>query len=650
MTSETQSPPDASESATGMTLERALEDAHLPTLLMVLRQLTGDPVWTTGRYAPKPPRGGVDPEDGGLPPEVQAEIRAAALDTIRAWREGKIEPAELGLDELLDMMRFSTADDTIDPATVPMAAEEMGLIDRDEVWRPSSVPPSETLSVIVVGAGLAGLLMGIKLNACGIPYVIVERNSDVGGTWIDNQYPGAGVDSPSHLYEYSFEQFPDWPAYYSKREDIHAYFARVADKYEVRRNIRFETHVERATWDENASEWSVLIRDAKGTHELRAPIFVSAVGLLNQPSVPDIPGADRFAGIAMHTGDWDPSVDLAGKRVAVVGTGASAMQLVPAICEEAEHVTVFQRSPQWAIPVPDYHRQVSEGTKYLLRHVPFYAAWFRYRQFWNWNDKVYPALKIDPEWTDPERSINAANDRTRAFLTRHITRSLEGRPDLIEKCLPTYPPYGKRILMDNGWYETMKRDDVSLVTEKIVEITPTGVVTADGAEHTVDVIAWATGFHAHRLLYPMEIIGRGGVRIRDVWGDDDARAYLGMTVPDMPNFFCLFGPNTALGHGGSIVFHTELQVRYVMGMLRMMTDRRIASVEVRRDVHDRYNQRVDEEHARMIWAHKGMTTWYRNKKGRVVSLSPWRLVDYWKMTRRPDIADFHVVPRDLTHD
>ncbi len=625
-----------------MTLERALADAHLPTLLMVLRQLSGDPVWLTDRYAPSPPRGGTDPDDGGLAPDVHDEIRAATLSAVTAWQRGELTASALSENDLLQMMRFSTADPTIDPATVPMAAEELGLVDRDATWRAPSRPPASALPVVVVGAGLAGILMGIKLGSAHIPYVIIERNTDVGGTWMDNWYPGAGVDSPSHLYEYSFEQFPDWPAYYSMREDIQAYFARVADKYGVREHVRFETHVEKATWDEAAAEWVIDISGSDGAETLRAPILVSAVGLLNQPSTPAIPGIEDFQGLAVHTGTWDPDIDLRGKRVAVIGTGASAMQLVPSIADETEHVTVFQRSPQWAIPVPDYHRGVSAGTRFLLRHVPYYAAWFRYRQFWNWNDKVYPALKIDREWADPDRSINAPNDRTREFLTKHITRTLDGRPDLIEKCLPTYPPYGKRILMDNGWFETMLRDDVDLVTEKVTQVTTGGVVTSDGVEHDVDVIAWATGFNAHRLLHPMDVTGRNGVNIRDVWGDDDARAYLGISVPDLPNFFCLFGPNTALGHGGSIVFHTEVQVRYVMGLIRQMTDREVRSVEVRREVHDSYNERVDQTHAEMIWSHHGMTTWYRNDKGRVVSLSPWRLVDYWSMTREPNLADFHI--------
>jgi 4-hydroxyacetophenone monooxygenase len=307
----------------------------------------------------------------------------------------------------------------------------------------------------------------------------------------------------------------------------------------------------------------------------------------------------------MHTARWRHDVELAGKRVAVIGTGASAMQLVPSIAPVAERVTVFQRSPQWGIPHPNHRRSVSAGTQLLMREVPFYLGWYRLRLVWTFGD----------------------------------------RPELLSKCVPDYPPYGKRPLLDNGWFETMTRDDVELVTDSVAEIRPASVVTEAREEFPADVLVLATGFQALRVLAPMEIHGRSGRTLREVWGEDDARAYLGITVPDFPNMFCLLGPNTFAGHGGSGVLTIELGMRYVMEMLATMLEQRIASVECRQGVHDSYNAELDEALGQTIWAYPGMTTYYRNSRGRIVVPMPWTNIDYWHRTRRPQLEDYILVAR-----
>jgi 4-hydroxyacetophenone monooxygenase len=262
------------------------------------------------------------------------------------------------------------------------------------------------------------------------------------------------------------------------------------------------------------------------------------------------------------------------------------------------------------------------------------------------NDKLYPSLQIDPNWPHLDRSVNATNDKHRVFFTEHIRESLADRMDLWDKVLPTYPPYGKRILMDNGWYDAITRDDVELITEKVVGVTTDAIITSDGKRHEADVIVLATGFQSKRMLWPMDIHGIDGQSIRELWGDDDARAYLGMTVPGFPNLFITYGPNTNLGHGGSVIFHAECQVNYISRLLVEMVERGIRSLECRKDVFDEYNARVDAAHSRMIWSHRGMDTWYRNARGRVVTNTPWRLLDYWRMTRRPSLDDFEVTYDD----
>jgi len=298
---------------------------------------------------------------------------------------------------------------------------------------------------------------------------------------------------------------------------------------------------------------------------------------------------------------------------------------------------VFQRSKQWAVPHPRYHSEVPSGARKLMRDVPLYARWYRLRPLWNFGDRLHPLLQVDPEWPDQSRSISPQNDRHRAFLTAHIERELGDRTDLLDACIPEYPPYGKRPLLDNGWYRTLCRDNVELVTEAVTSITPGGVVTASGTEIGADVIVFATGFRTIQFLWPMEIRGRSGRTLRDQWGTDDARAYLGVTVPDFPNLFILNGPNTNAGHGGSAVLSTELEMRYVMQALRHLVTHGLARAEVRRAVFEQYNIELDEALGRTIWVHPGLTTYYRNAAGRVVVSCPWTYLDFaHRLQFRPD--------------
>jgi 4-hydroxyacetophenone monooxygenase len=295
-------------------------------------------------------------------------------------------------------------------------------------------------------------------------------------------------------------------------------------------------------------------------------------------------------------------------------------------------VLIFQRSKQWALPHPNYQRNVTDGIRYLMQHVPFYAGWYRLRTFWNFSDRLHPSLQIDPSWPHQERSINPANERHRIFLTDYITTELGEREDLIDACLPDYPPYGKRPLLDNGWFKTVCRDDVTLISDAVAEVREHSVITASGEEHEVDVIILATGFKTLQFLWPMDINGCSGQTLREQWGVDDARAYLGITVPDFPNFFIVNGPNTNAGHGGSAVIATEFQMRYTMQAIAHLIANDLASIEVREDVFWDYNQELDEALSRCIWVHPGMTTYYRNDAGRVVISSPWKYVDYWERT------------------
>jgi 4-hydroxyacetophenone monooxygenase len=375
---------------------------------------------------------------------------------------------------------------------------------------------------------------------------------------------------------------------------------------------------------------------------MSARVLVSAVGVLNRPKLPDIEGLSSFAGPAFHTAQWDRNFDLRGKRVGMIGTGASGHQVAPTIAPDVARLMIFQRSPHWVVPNPNYHAGVDEGKKWALANVPYYLRWYRFQLFWGFADGLHDALKVDPVWPDQSRSLNALNEKHRRFMERHMRSELAGRPDLLEKVVPDYPAYGKRILIDNHWFRMLKRANVDLITDAIDRIVPEGVRTKDGRIHAADALVLATGFKVSKMLFPMKVFGRNGRELHEVWGDDDAKAYLGLTVPRFPNFFILTGPNTTLAHGGNQIFMTECAVRHMMLALRELLESGQRAIECRAEVYENYNRKVDDMHARMVWTHPGMTNWYRNRHGRVFAITPWRLVEYWKMTSRFDAAEYEL--------
>ena len=342
-----------------------------------------------------------------------------------------------------------------------------------------------------------------------------------------------------------------------------------------------------------------------------------------------------------HSARWQYEHDLTGKRVAVIGTGCSAVQFLPDTADKAEQVFVFQRTPNWLLPNPDYYRDVEEGHKWLLNHVPYYQAWNRFRAVRLFGDVTWPAVVGDPDWNHRERSMNEASDLMREALTDHIKEGLGERQDLLEKVVPTFPVWGKRLIVDNDWFPTITRDNVELVTESIQKISETGIVLTDGTQREVDVIIFATGFESNRFLWPMQISGRSGKSLEDLWGDDP-RAYLGITVPDYPNMFCLYGPNTNIVHGGSIIYQVECQVRYVMSCIFELIQTDIKALECKDDVNVEYNKEVQRLSENLAWGHPDVDSWYKNSKGRVVNNSPFCFQEYWERTHDPDFNNFIV--------
>ena len=622
-------------------LSTAIAEGDIRCLLMVLVHMTGDERWLEPPYRPARDVRLIPEPDAGLPATIQDEIRAAV---VKLFANGNPKPVinDPGNELILKMMRACLGEN-VAAEYAPLMREEMGFAARDARW--TNPPPDEGLAqqqVLIVGAGVCAIALGVALSRLGIPYTIVEKNDELGGTWYINRYPGCGVDTPNHSYSYSFGPRNPWTRYFCQREELLDYLKKVAAEYGIREHLRLNTELKSSRWDQSKRRWISTLKTKHGDEIFESTALVSAIGQLNDPSRAQFKGEQDFRGQILHSALWSEEFKLEGKRVAVIGTGATAMQLVPTIAGRAASVTVYQRTAQWARPVKGYSDPITEGAQWLLAHLPFYVQWYRFNMFWRYGDGLLPFLRKDPAWPYPDRAVNKGNDRHREELTDFILSELKHRPDLIEKCVPSYPPYGKRILLDNGWFRTLTMPTVELVTDGIDHFSREAIVTADGTSRGADIIVIATGFKVTEMAARLNITGRDGKDLREKWANDNPTAYLGLTVPDFPNFFCMLGPNSGPAHGGSVIFQSECQSRYISACLVGMIERGIAAIDVRQDVHDDYVRKVDTEHEAMIWTHPGMTTYYRNKSGRVFSAMPWRFVDYWAMTHDPDFGQYRL--------
>jgi cation diffusion facilitator CzcD-associated flavoprotein CzcO len=459
-------------------------------------------------------------------------------------------------------------------------------------------------TVAIIGSGFSGIGLAIRLNQDGVDdFVVLERNDGVGGTWWANTYPGCACDVPSHLYSFSFAPNPDWTRTYSRQPEIRDYLRRVVEEHGVTPHIRLGCEVQGARWADD--HWA--IETSQGP--VSAKVLVSAAGPLVEPKLPDFPGLERFQGPAFHSARWDHSASLKGKRVAAIGTGASAIQFVPKIAPDVEQLHVFQRTPPWVMP--HSARPITRTERRLFRLFPPLQRLVR--------GGIYTAREI---------LVLGFVKRPRAMKllervsSRHMERSLP--PELIEKARPNYRLGCKRILPSNDWYPALARDNVELVTDAVAEVRERSIVTADGTEREVDAIVFGTGFHVVDMPVGQMVTGRDGMTLADVW-NGSPRAHLGATVPGFPNFFIMLGPNTGLGHS-SMVYMLESQLAFVIGALRELRARNASTVEVRGEVVDKYNAEIQERLNGTVW-NTGCRSWYLDAQGRNPTLWPdwtWR--------------------------
>jgi cyclohexanone monooxygenase len=469
----------------------------------------------------------------------------------------------------------------------------------------SSASLPARVRVLVIGAGFGGLGMAIRLQQHGeADFLVVDKGDEVGGTWRDNTYPGAACDVPSQLYSFSFAPNPDWSRSFSPQPEIQDYLRRVAQNAGVLDRFRFGTAVEDAAWDAEATAWTV--RTTAGT--VTADVLVAASGGLSEPRMPDIDGIEEFAGEVFHSARWNHDYDLTGKRVAVIGTGASSIQIVPEIAERVAHLDVYQRTAPWVMPRRD--RDYSRLERFGFRHVPGLQRLYRTAIYWG-RECFVPGFTVSPKLAAPAKKAALAN----------IARGIPDDPALRAEVTPTFEIGCKRILISNDYYPTLARDDVDLVTAPISKVTGSSVVTADGIEREVDAIVVATGFYTTEQPIAEHITGVHGRSLAEVWRRDGMSAYKGTTFHGFPNLFQIVGPNTGLGHS-SMVFVIESQIAYVLDALRRMRTDGIATVQPAPGAQQRWNVDVQRRLARTVWTTGGCSSWYLDAHGRNTTLWP----------------------------
>ena len=500
---------------------------------------------------------------------------------------------------------------------------------------PSSAGPASTeradYEVVIVGTGFSGLGMAIKLKEAGLDdFVIFEKADAVAGTWRENTYPGCACDVPSHMYSFSFEPNPNWSEMYAPQEEIRGYLEHCTDKYGLRPHLRLGFRAVSAAWDEEAGLWRCVGEGPDGPEELTARFVVSGIGGLHVPAKPHLQGLESFEGPAFHSAEWDHSVDLRGKRVAVIGTGASAIQFVPAIADQVGHLDLYQRTAPWVLPKLD--RPIPKAERRLYRRFPFLQRAYRRGLYWYLELVIYRGI---------------TGRRFGRLFERAGLKNLERQvsdPEKRRKLTPTYEFGCKRMLMSNSYYKALDQPHADVVTDPIAEVGPRSITTADGVTRQADVIIYGTGFDTQAMASSVELVGLGGQKLAEKWQAQGIQAHRGTMIAGFPNLFFLLGPNTGLGHN-SVIFMIECQIRLVMQAITEAR-RRDASVAPAERAQESYNSRVQSDLGGAVWS-RGCKSWYLDAAGRNITLWPGETFRFYEETRKLDPAEYEwIVPKD----
>ncbi len=617
-------------------LRSFIDSAETPALLMTVAHLTDDVDVLRDEWRPDANR----LPQGNLDAATESEVRQFCLAKIEEFAASGAPVPPRPSERVLRAIGAWGLDGLSDEVTALL--DQALVTDHEDrrapSWTIDSVDPEREFRVAIIGAGISGLLAGLRMKQANIPFVIFEKGDEVGGTWYENTYPDCRTDVHSHIYAYSF--FPyDWPSYFCRQSVILDYLRDFAKHFGLYEHIRFGVQVEGARWDDTAQHWSITTADRSGqfdTEEFNA--VVSAVGQLNRPSIPNLPGIDTFEGPAFHSAEWDHSVDLTGKRVVVIGSGASALQFGPAAARSAEHVTIVQRTPPWLMPTEELRRDIDEEHRWLLRHLPLYRAYYRLTIFLPRVVGQLDAATVDPHYPPTERAVSAPGEEVRGMLEAYLLDQVGDDDWLVEHVMPDYPPGAKRIIRDDGtWIRTLKRDNVSIVKGGVARVDRGGVWTDTGEYIDADVILFGTGFNASDFLSTITVEGSGGQDLHETW-NGHAGAFMGLTVPGFPNFFLMYGPNTNLVVHGNVVFFMECQAAYFTDSIRLLLEGKHAAMNLRPEIYDRYQRRMDEANSMRAWGWSGVNSWYKDANGRSPIMWPFTTKEYWEGTRavRPE--------------
>lgn len=619
-------------------IDEAVGFADPMVLRGLLYQLTGDDAILETKIGPA--RVGIFETFCVPNPDEVALLRHKASKLLKSYRDQGIQDIDIGPQDRLQRSLGLTAGAAIGDDELELWLEETGIDPWARSFGWQSQPDPKRLhdfSVVVIGAGMGGLNAAVHLRRAGITFSVLEKNPGVGGTWYENRYPGARVDTPSRTYSHIYGvRFPK-PNPYGEAAENSKYLNWIADNFDVRRDILCDTEVQSLSWDDNAAEWEITANGPEGRLVLRANAVISCVGFLSRPSVPDFKGAESFRGPIFHTARWSEDFDPAGKRVATIGSGCSGYQMVPELAKVTAHTFLFQRTPSWVFDVEGYLSPYPPQAVWLDAKFPYYSNFARFRSSYNIG-RGYQLFALDPNFDDPH-AVSADNKRIRNERIQFLQSQFVGRPDLVEQMTPANPPFSSRpVLVDthDNVCSAIARGDVTLVSEEIDRFTSKGIRTVGGAEYAVDAIVLATGFKANEFLWPMEVHGRRGRVITDVWEKDGARAYLGTMVPGFPNLFMVYGPNTNPTGAGSLCQVEESVCKFIIQCLGHLILKGRKSIDVTEEAYLRYNRELDRAEEMKVYSDRRVRNYYQNEFGRSAGNNPFEGRTFWSWLHSPD--------------